>query len=88
MRKICGIVPITHIEKHIIVEYCKENNIKPRNTLLEEFSIDCKFLYNDNKCMIYEVRPLICKNFYCNTDFDKLEPVEMNRTMFLNEIDI
>jgi Fe-S-cluster containining protein len=82
----CGIVPITTKEKDIIIEYCIKNNIQPRNTLLEQFSITCKFLDNNNKCMIYDVRPQVCKNFYCNTKFSDLEPPDLNCTQFLNDI--
>lgn len=30
----------------------------------------CCPYYNGKKCLIYEVRPLICKEFYCNKKVD------------------
>lgn len=30
----------------------------------------CCPYYNGKKCLIYEVRPLICKEFYCNKKMD------------------
>jgi hypothetical protein len=86
--KCCGIVPITEEEKDTIIKYCKKNNVQPRNTILELSSITCKFLDNDNKCMIYDVRPRICRNFYCNVEFDKLEWPSLNCSTFLNNIKI
>jgi Fe-S-cluster containining protein len=57
----CGIVPISIKEYETIKNYCIGNNIKP---LQKQTFFDCMF--RDNKkglCLIYDVRPTICKLF-------------------------
>jgi Fe-S-cluster containining protein len=75
--KCCGIlVPITLNEMNIIKKYCKTNKIKPvKDILLKEDVPICQFLYS-NTCLIYEVRPFICRNFYCNTSYEKLGKID------------
>lgn len=58
-------LPVSQKEIDIIQEYVIKNNIKPQKQLLVmEHRLSCPY-YNGQKCLIYEVRPLICKEFYC-----------------------
>ena len=59
-------LPVSQEEINIIQKYVIENNIKPNYTMLVmENKLSCPY-YDGKKCLIYEVRPLICKEFYCN----------------------
>ena len=66
-----------------IKKFIKQNNIKcnNKNSVMLNTSggyIDrCPFLSNDNLCMIYEVRPEICKEFKCSSYCD-VENTNMN----------
>ena len=54
----CGPVPISQIEYKNIKEYCIEKNIVP----ILYLDYTCPFRDEKNKkCMIYEVRPMLCK---------------------------
>lgn len=58
-------LPINQKEVYQISEYVIKNNIRPqRQMLVMENRLTCPY-YNGKKCLIYEVRPLICKEFYC-----------------------
>ena len=58
-------LPINQKEFYQISEYVIEHNIKPqKQMLIMENRLTCPY-YNGKKCLIYEVRPLICKEFYC-----------------------
>lgn len=68
--KCCGyIVPITKNEKIKIEKYIQEKKINSIKRNFTKKYIDCKFLNNENECIIYDVRPSICKNFNCNKNF-------------------
>lgn len=57
-------LPVCQEEMDIIQEYVIKNKIKSNRTkLVMENTLQCP--YYKGKCMIYEVRPLICKEFYC-----------------------
>ncbi|MGL5713374.1 MAG: YkgJ family cysteine cluster protein [Paraclostridium sp.] len=57
----CGPVPISEREYKLIYDYCIENNVVPI-LYLEDYT--CPFRDNKKKvCLIYEVRPTICKLF-------------------------
>lgn len=65
----CGLfIPITKQEVKLIKEYVTEHNIKPVNRETSKgFEAHCCFLDKDNhKCLIYEVRPYVCRNFICS----------------------
>lgn len=65
----CGLfIPFTKKELEKIIKYVKENNIQPMNRLTETtFEARCCFYDKENKkCLIYEVRPWVCKNFKCS----------------------
>lgn len=57
-------LPITQEEVDTIQRYVVKNNIKPqKDMLVMQNRLSCP--YWNGKCLIYEVRPLICKKFYC-----------------------
>ncbi len=55
----CGIVPVTHTEFNRIERYAKENGIVPQKH--EDYGT-CP-MYQNGKCTVYPVRPLICRVF-------------------------
>lgn len=58
-------LPVTQKEIDIIQEYVIANKIRPQKQMLVmQNRLTCPY-YNGKKCLIYEVRPLICKEFYC-----------------------
>lgn len=58
-------LPITQKEVETIQEYVIANKIRPqKQVLVMQNRLICPY-YNGKKCLIYEVRPLICKEFYC-----------------------
>ena len=64
-----AILPVTPQEVERIRKYIKKNNIKPVSTLkilaTKTIDLTCPF-YEKSKCLVYEVRPRICKDFMCN----------------------
>lgn len=57
-------LPITQEEIDTIQRYVIDNNIKPqKEVLVMQNRLSCP--YWNGKCLIYNVRPLICKKFYC-----------------------
>lgn len=57
-------LPVTQDEIDTIQRYVVKNNIKPQKAvLIMQNRLACP--YWNGKCLIYEVRPLICKEFYC-----------------------
>lgn len=68
-----AILPVSEEEIKQIKRYVQKNHIKPKsnaNALMVNKLIDltCPFLdrSKEHKCMIYEVRPLICRKFICS----------------------
>lgn len=62
-------LPICQDELNIIQKYIIDNNIKPQTqVMVMQNRLACP--YWNGKCLIYEVRPLICKEFYCNKKMD------------------
>ena len=59
-------LPVSQNEINTIQEYVIQNNIKPQMQMLVMQNRLCCPYYNGQKCLIYDVRPLICKEFYCN----------------------
>lgn len=58
-------LPVTQQEVNTIQEYVIKNKIRPQKQMLVMGNrLTCPY-YNGKKCLIYEVRPLICKEFYC-----------------------
>ena len=77
------IIPLTNSDINRIKIYVKKNNIKPINhCLLMTKAIDtvCPFRDSINKkCVIYEVRPAICRSFLCH---DYLKVLMKNHEKF------
>ena len=60
-----NLLPVTQKEIETIQEYVIANKIRPQKQMLVmQNRLTCPY-YNGKKCLIYEVRPLICKEFYC-----------------------
>lgn len=58
-------LPVTQKEINEIQKYVIENKIRPQTQILVmQNRLSCPY-YDEKKCLIYEVRPLICKEFYC-----------------------
>lgn len=58
-------LPISQKEIETIQKYVIANNIRPQKQMLVmQNRLTCPY-YNGRKCLIYEARPLICKEFYC-----------------------
>lgn len=61
-------------ELKIIKRYAKRKHIKPVNHENVNFDLTCPFRDDEKKvCMIYEVRPFICRTFICNKPQNKIE---------------
>lgn len=78
-----NILPITEDEIRTIRNYIKRYNIKEQKRLLPtvnpNLDMTCPFLDNSkkcDKCMIYEVRPRICRDFIC--DQKQRPPVDLS----------
>ena len=60
-----NLLPVSQKEVDIIQRYVITNKIRPQaQMLVMQNRLTCPY-YNGKKCLIYEVRPLICKEFYC-----------------------
>ena len=60
-----NLLPITQDELYTIAEYVINNNIKPqKQVLVMQNKLTCPY-YDGKKCLIYVIRPLICREFYC-----------------------
>lgn len=88
-------LPVCQEEIDIIQRYVIENNIKPNTTMLVmQNRLQCPY-FDGKKCLIYEVRPLICKEFYCNkkpteemaAKFRKKEYISVNLWGIAKEIE-
>ena len=70
-----SLLPVSDDEIKQIRQYIKSHNIKPKPrargpVIKRMIDLTCPFLdvSKEQKCMIYEVRPLICKKFTCSKD--------------------
>lgn len=63
-----NILPLTMEEVRQIKAYIKQHNIKEqRNNVLMGVDMSCPFRDERNKkCLIYSIRPAICREFMCN----------------------
>ncbi len=65
------LIPLSSKEINTIKKYMQENNIKINENKFpfagEVIDMRCPFLNKEkeNRCTIYEVRPLICREFSC-----------------------
>lgn len=78
-----NLLPLSHKEIMSIRSYISEHDIKPMPLIRGKyiFAGICPFLNIHRKCMIYDVRPLICKVFKCN----RKAPSEKYIKIFLQE---
>ena len=72
------LLPLNNIEIRRIKEYIRKHNIKECKHLsaLINNPLDLTFPFRDNinnKCMIYEVRPEICRRFICSNTMEDIE---------------
>lgn len=73
-------LPISGKEAKEIRRYIKKHHIMPKEknfptTKPIEFDMTCPFLDNSkncDKCMIYSVRPMICRDFKCDNPKKKI----------------
>lgn len=88
-------LPVSQNEINKIQRYVIENNIRPQKQMLVmQNRLTCPY-YDGKKCLIYEVRPLICKEFYCSKKpdigmarkFEKDEYIPVDMWAIANEID-
>lgn len=81
----CGnVLPITKIEIATIKQYIKKHKIKP---IIhgQKGTIDCMCPFRDEvnkKCIIYSVRPFICRDYQCNKD-----PMQAAMDMYRKDVD-
>lgn len=71
----CGdYLPLLEHELAIIRKYVEKHKIKPYKNKLMSLPVDitCPFLDGHKRCMIYEIRPSICRTFQCNLSFDEM----------------
>lgn len=63
-----NILPLTMDEVRQIKAYIKQHSIKEqRNNVLMDVDTSCPFRDERNKkCLIYSIRPTICREFMCN----------------------
>lgn len=86
----CGrVLPISQKEIDIIREYIAQNNVKPYKNFLYGngvVNMCCPFLdmsKQSKHCMIYTVRPNVCKAYLCN---NKVYDEEAEKQLFLSNI--
>lgn len=64
---------LSDAEIQTINRYIKKNNIIPinhNNIFSKGYQDICPFLDKNNSCLIYEVRPEICRRFFCSKFLD------------------
>lgn len=72
------LLPLNNIEIKRIKEYIRKHNIKECKHLSilvkNPLDLTCPFRDNKNKkCLIYEVRPEICRSFICSKTMPEIE---------------
>ena len=65
-----NLIPVSESDKSKIIKYVRKHHIQDmRRSLPAEVSIDMRCPFRDEanqKCVIYPVRPAICRSFQCN----------------------
>ncbi len=98
--KCCGeccsnFLPLKQDEIKTMKRLAKKENKHP---LIQNWYVRCPFLDNNNKCDIYENRPLICREYTCynyengiynfetfkNTNLDDFKLVDIRKEIFGN----
>ena len=69
-----NLLPLSQCEIQNIKAFILEHNIQPvqHEKDFDGYDASCPFLNEDNRCNIYNIRPLICKVFTCNRKAPKL----------------
>lgn len=58
-------LPVSQSDIDRLSKYVIENKIRPqKQMLIMQQRLTCPY-YDGKKCLVYEVRPMICKEFYC-----------------------
>lgn len=85
-------LPITKEEERTIRKYITKNNIKAIPTKEgKNVYMDCCFHDRKNKrCIIYPVRPDVCRKFKCNLSAKEIADNKdyYNKTCFYNKVDL
>lgn len=88
-------LPISKKEVFSISNYVVKNGIKPqKHILVMQNRLSCPY-YDGKKCLIYEVRPLICQEYFCYKEpdmktaekFSKEEYFTVNMWILAEEIE-
>ena len=67
-----SLLPMTRKELSALKKYVRIHHIKPITHL---FDLSCPFRSDkEKKCLVYEVRPEICKEFQCNKPKEHIRP--------------
>lgn len=80
-------LPLNQKEIDKIKNYIGRNNIAPinrHNILSSEYIDVCPFFDKDTNCMIYEVRPEICRWFSCATFKENTTPINHRDKKIVN----
>lgn len=85
-----NILPISSKEIKEIHRYVKKHKIKEQKVLYpvsgESFDLTCPFRSeSERKCLIYDVRPQICRNFRCDYPRKK---IRLNKNLFHGKYDV
>ena len=89
--KCCSnLLPLSNQEVNRIKAYIKKHGIKEqRHNVANGVDMTCPFRDEANKkCLIYSIRPAICRHFMCNQSFEdiqrnKLNYHKINRVVFM-----
>ena len=74
-------LPLSQDEINIIKEYIKKHDIKEQrhNVVMNAVDITCPFRDEANKkCLIYPVRPAICRQFMCNHTMEDIKKAKFD----------
>lgn len=73
-------LPLSEKEIMRIHSYIKKHNIKEqRHNFMNGIDMTCPFRDNINrKCLIYEIRPAICREFMCNHTREDIMQSKLN----------
>lgn len=99
MCKGCGyccsnILPMSAREIDVIKAYIERHDIKEQKNVVAQGKEDCPFLdlrRKEKRCRIYEVRPLICRDYDCGR-YERHEPparelyAEMRLPVIVSEV--
>lgn len=76
-----GVLPLSRAEISRIKAYVAEKGIKEQKRVVYHDKMDATCPFRDEttrKCLIYDVRPDICRVFMCNREPDEIDRVKMD----------